>query len=170
MTRNRNYTPVVILSFIILIIIIYMFTSFKQESITCFSTTTYDDVVVTENLVANFSGSSISSMTLTKKFKVSDKYADTKHINQIVNALEKTLGYLENVDYSTSSNSVTVTINTTDKDILLLKNIEFITSDDLEIKIDSNIKSSNVIALKVGDNYTESELMKRMKNNGYSCK
>ena len=57
-----------------------------------------------------------------------------------------------------------------DKDILLLKNIEFISNDDLEIKIDSNIKSSNVIALKVGDNYTESELMKRMKNNGYSCK
>ena len=170
MTRTRNYTPVVILSFLILMIIIYLFINFKQETITCFSTTTYDDVTVSENLVANFSGNSISSMTLTKKIKVSDKYADTKHINQIVNALEKTLGYLKDVDYSTSSNSVTVTINTTSKDVLLLKNIEFISNDDLEIKIDSNIKSSNVIALKVGDNYSESELMKRMKNNGYSCK
>ena len=170
MTRTRNYTPVVIISFILLIIIIYIFMNFKQETITCFSTTTFDDVTVSENLVANFSGSSISSMTLTKKFVISDRFADTAHINAIVNALEKTLSYLDDVKYSTSSNSVTVTINTTGKDILLLKNIEFISNDDLEIKIDSNIKSSNVIALKVGDNYSEGELMTRLKNNGYSCK
>ena len=170
MTRTRNYTPVVIISFILLIIIIYIFMNFKQETINCFSTTTFDDVTVKENLVANFSGSSISSMTLTKKFILSDRFADTTHINAIVNALEKTLSYLDDVKYSTSSNSVTVTINTTGKDILLLKNIEFISNDDLEIKIDSNIKSSNVIALKVGDNYSEGELMTRLKNNGYSCK
>ena len=170
MTRTRNYTPVIIISFIILIIIIYFFITFKQETINCFSTMTYDDVTVKENLVANFSGSSISSMILTKKITVSDKYADTKHINAIVNALEKTLSYLDDVSYSTSSNSVTVTIKTTGKDVLLLNNIEFISNDDLEIKIDSNIKSSNVIALKVGDNYSEGELMIRMKNNGYSCK
>ena len=170
MTRTRNYTPVVIISFIILIIIIYLFMSFKQESITCFSTTTYDDVVVTENLVANFSGSSISSMTLTKKIVLDEKYADTEHINAIVNALDSTLSYLEDVSYSTTSNSVTVTINTTGKDILLLKNIEFISNNDLEIKINTNTKSRDVIALKVGDNYTEGELMTRMKNNGYSCK
>lgn len=170
MTRTRNYTPVVVISFILLIIIIYIFINFKQETITCFSTTTFDDVTVKENLVANFSGNSISSMTLTKKFIVSDRFANTTHINAIVNALENTLSYLDDVNYSTSSNSVTVTINTTGKDILLLKNIEFISNDDLEIKIDSNIKSSNVIALKVGDNYSEGELMTRLKNNGYSCK
>ena len=109
-------------------------------------------------------------MTLTKKIILDDKYADTKHINEVVNALEKTLSYLDDVRYSTSSNSVTVTINTTGKDILLLKNIEFNDNGDLQIKIDSNTKSSDVIALKVGDNYTEGELMTRMKNNGYSCK
>ena len=52
----------------------------------------------------------------------------------------------------------------------MLKNIEFNDNGDLQIKIDSNTKSSDVIALKVGDNYTEGELMTRMKNNGYSCK
>ena len=109
-------------------------------------------------------------MTLTKKIVLDDKYADSTHINAIVSALEKTLEYLDDVKYSTSSNSVTVSINTTGKDILLLKNIEFISNNDLEIKVNSNIKSSDVIALKVGDNYTESELMTRMKNNGYSCK
>lgn len=144
--------------------------NFKQETITCFSTTSYDNVVVKEELTANFSGSSISSMTLTKKIILDEKYADDKHINAIVNALKKTLSYLDDVKYSTSSNSITVTINTTDKDILLLKNIEFNSNDDLEIKINSNTKSSDVIALKVGDSYTESELMTRMKNNGYSCK
>ena len=170
MTRNKNYTPVIILILIILVIIIYLFMNAKQETIECFSSTSYDSATVKENLVANFSGSSISSMTLTKRIIVDDKYADTKHINAIVNALEKTLSYLDDVKYSTSSNSVTVTINTTGKDILLLKNIEFNDNGDLQIKIDSNTKSSDVIALKVGDNYTEGELMTRMKNNGYSCK
>ena len=63
MIRTRNYTPVIIISFILLIIIIYLFISFKQKTITCFSTTNYDYVTVNENLVANFSGNSISSMT-----------------------------------------------------------------------------------------------------------
>lgn len=170
MTRTRNYTPVIIISFLLLLIIVYLFMSFKQETITCFSTTSYDYVTVNENLVANFSGNSISSMTLTKKIVLDEKYADSEHINAIVNALDSTLSYLEDVNYSTTSNSVTVTINTTGKDILLLKNIEFISNNDLEIKINTNTKSRDVIALKVGDNYTEGELMTRMKNNGYSCK
>ena len=87
MTRNKNYTPVIILILIILVIIIYLFMNAKQKTIECFSSTSYDSATVKENLVANFSGSSISSMTLTKKIILDDKYADTKHINEVVNAL-----------------------------------------------------------------------------------
>ena len=54
--------------------------------------------------------------------------------------------------------------------VLLLDNIQFIVNDDLQVEIDSNTKSSNVITLTVGDNYSDGEFMKRLKNNGYRCK
>jgi len=49
-------------------------------------------------------------------------------------------------------------------------NIEFLNTNDLQIKINTNTKSNDVITFSIGDNYTEGELMARMRNNGYSCK
>ena len=56
--------------------------------------------------------------------------------------------------------------------ITILKDFgrEFIVGDDLETKINSNTKSTDIVVLKVGDNYTDGEFMKKLKNNGYSCK
>ena len=63
-----------------------------------------------------------------------------------------------------------INIKIDDNKLVLLDNISFIENDSLEIKVESNTKNSNVVVLSVGDNYTDGELMKRLKNNGYSCK
>ena len=63
-----------------------------------------------------------------------------------------------------------VTINVHKNEIVLLNNISFVVNDDLEIIINSNTKSSEVIPITVGDNYTDGEFMMHMKNYGYSCK
>ena len=40
---------------------------------------------------------------------------------------------------------------------------------EIGIHINTNTKSSEVIALQVGDTYTNGEFMKALKNKGYSC-
>ena len=57
-----------------------------------------------------------------------------------------------------------------DNETLVLNNIEFFENDKLEIKINSNTRSSDVVTLSIGDKYTEGELMTKMKNNSYVCK
>ena len=56
------------------------------------------------------------------------------------------------------------------KERIILNNIEFFDNDELQMKINSNTKSSDVVTLKINDKYTEGELMTRLKNNGYSCR
>ena len=51
-----------------------------------------------------------------------------------------------------------------------LEIIEFNDNDGLQIKINSNTKSSEVVTLKIGENYTQGQFMTRLKNNGYVCK
>jgi len=53
-------------------------------------------------------------------------------------------------------------------EVKALDNISFTSGG--KIKVDSNTKSSKVVTLTVGDNYTDSDLMKFMKSKGYSCK
>jgi hypothetical protein len=57
-----------------------------------------------------------------------------------------------------------------DNETLVLNNIEFFENEKLEIKINSNTRSSDVVTLSIGDKYTEGELMTKMKNNSYVCK
>ena len=76
----------------------------------------------------------------------------------------------QKVKYNVLDNKLIVTINVHNDELLLLDNIEFFVNDDIQIHINSNTKSSDVITLKIGDNYSDGEFMKRMKNNGYSCK
>ena len=76
----------------------------------------------------------------------------------------------KNVKYSFGEDRVIVKINVQKDEIVLLNNIDFLVNDDIQVKINSNTKSSDVITLSVGDNYTDGELMTRLKNNGYTCK
>ena len=100
-----------------------------------------------------------------------DKYNNDATIKGIRYSLEKTLSYLgDRVEYTHTDYGLLVNIDINDDKLVLLDNISFIENDSLEIKVESNTKNSNVVVLSVGDNYTDGELMKRLKNNGYSCK
>ena len=110
-------------------------------------------------------------MTLVKTIVLPEEYADEAHLNSIRYSLDNTLEYLKNkANYTISSDRIIVEIKAGKNELLLLNNISFNVNDDLQIVIDSNTKSSNVITLAVGDNYTDGEFMKRLKNNGYRCK
>ena len=52
---------------------------------------------------------------------------------------------------------------------LVLNNLKFFDTGELEIFINSNTRSSEVITLRVGDKYSEGQFMTRMKGSGYVC-
>ena len=173
MSTRKNMTFPIILTFIIIVIIVYLFTTIKQTEVTCEKTRVFDgDVRVVEKLVAITDGKEIDGMRLTKTIILPEKYLkDDHYLIGIKNALENTLDYLgDNVKYTIEEDRLIVRIEVNKNEILLLNNIDFKVSDDLQIVINSNTKSSDVITLSVGDNYTDGELMMRLKNNGYSCK
>ena len=173
MNTRKSMTLPIVLAVLIIAIIVYLFANIKQSEISCDKTKTFDgNVRLTERLLVVTDGKEINSMRLTKTIVLPDKYLkDDHYLVGIKNALEKTLDYLgDKVKYTIGNDRIIVTIEVDKNEILLLDNIEFINTDDLQIKINSNTKSSEVITLSVGDHYTDGELMTRLKNNGYSCK
>lgn len=173
MSTRKNMTFPIVLTFIIIAIIVYLFVNLKQSEISCDKTKTFDgNIRLTERLLVVTDGKEINSMRLSKTIVLPDKYLkDDHYLNGIKNALENTLEYLgDSVKYTVGEDRIVVTIEVSKDEILLLDNIDFINSDDLQIKINSNTKSSEVITLSVGDHYTDGELMTRLKNNGYNCK
>ena len=171
MATRKNMTFPIIIALIFIVIIIYLFATIKQTEVSCVKTRTYDgEVRLTEDLVAIMDGKEIKGMHLEKAIVLPDKFSDDKHLKAIRNALDNTLEYLGNkVKYTVGDNKIVVKIDVDNNQLILLNNIDFNANEDLIIKINSNTKSSDVITLAVGDNYTEGELMKRLKNNGYSC-
>ena len=110
-------------------------------------------------------------MKLVKTIILPPEYADEVHLNSIKFALDNTLEYLgKKVYYTISSDRIITEVKVDKNEVLLLDNIQFVVNDDLQVVIDSNTKSSNVITLTVGDNYSDGEFMMRLKNNGYHCK
>lgn len=173
MNTRKNMTFPIVLTFIILVIIVYLFANIKQSEVSCEKTRVFDgDVRLTEKLVAITDGKEINSIKLTKTIVLPEKYTkDDHYLVGIRHALENTLEYLgDKVKYNVGNDRVVVTIEVNKNEILLLDNIDFTITDDLQIKINSNTKSSEVITLSVGDHYTDGELMTRFKNNGYNCK
>ena len=171
-TRKSMRLPI-ILTFIFIIIIVYLFANIKQTHVTCDKVKSFDsDIRLNEHLVATLDGKKITAMTIVKTVYLPEKYTkDRTHLNSIQFALDKTLSYLDqNVKYTVEDDRLIVKIDVDKNEIVLLDNIEFIVGDDLETKINSNTKSTDIIVLKVGDNYTDGEFMKKLKNNGYSCK
>ena len=122
--------------------------------------------------MTSLDGKKITGISITKTIKLPEKYTkDDTRLNSIKMSLEKTLDYLgDKVKYSIGEDRIIVTIKVDKNEIVLLDNIEFIVNDDMEIKINSNTKSNDIVVLKVGDSYTDGELMKKLKNHGYVCK
>lgn len=169
---NKNRTFPIILTLIIIIIIIYLFATLKQPYVECSKTTTDQfDIKIEERIKTTFNGNKISKINLTKTITLPDKYNSDKYLESIKSSLEKSYKYLNNkVNIKKVENGIITTININNKETIILNNIEFINMDDLEIKINSNTKSSDVITLKINDKYTEGEFKTHLKNNGYVCK
>ena len=172
METRKSMTLPVIITFIIIGIIVYLFATIKQTEVTCIKSNLYDDEIrLNEQITATIDGKKIEKLNVVKTIILPDKYNNDRYLNSIKYSLEETLEYLgDKSKISINDNKIIVNIEVKKNEVVLLNNINFIVNDDLEVEIDANTKSSNVITLSVGDNYTDGEFMKRLKNNGYTCK
>lgn len=171
---KKNMIIPSIVTFLMLVVIIYLFASIKQPYVECSKRTTDSlGIVVNENLVITLSNNKISKMHITKKIILPDKYLnDDSYLEEIKQALIRSYSYLSSdvVTISRGADYLLVDINTLKDETIILNNISFIDVDGLQIKINPNTKSSEVVTLKIKDKYTEGEVMTKMKNSGYVCK
>ena len=173
MATRKSMTLPIVITLIIILIIVYLFATIKQSQITCVRNNLFDDDIrYNEKVVAVIDGKKIDELIVEKTIILPEKYTKTDtYLNSIKFSLEETLEYLgDKAKVEVSDNKVKVYIKVTKNEVVLLNNISFIVNDDLEVMVDSNTKSSNVVTLSVGDNYTDGELLKKLKNNGYTCK
>ena len=104
---------------------------------------------------------------------MADRYVNNSDsIEEIKNVIKNTLDYLgDNVTYSVLDDRIIIKINIKKNGLVLLDNINFVDNGGkIDVIIDTNTKSNNVVKLAIGDNYTDGELMQSLKNKGYSCK
>ena len=174
MKANKSKALPMIITVIMIVIIIYLFATVKQPLVVC-DRKVKDDlgITVSEVLETTIDGNKIDKMILTKTVILPEEYlVDDSQLDSIMFGLEKTYQYLgeDKVSVVKGKDRVTVKVEIEDDETIILNNIEFFYNDELEMKVITNTKSSEVITLKIRDSYTEGELMTRLKNNGYSCK
>ena len=170
MSNRKSMKLPVIITFIIIAVIVFLFTRIKQTEVVCEKTYNFDSgISLNEKVVATLDGKEINKLDVTKTIMLPEKYIkDENYVNDIKNNLDRTLSYLgDKVNYSILDDRIIVEISVKTNEIVLLKNIKF---EDKKIVIDSNTKSSEVVTLAVGDDYTDGEFMKTLKGLGYSCK
>ena len=173
MNNNNGRAFPIVLTILIIGIIVYLFATIKQPYVECNRQFTDDlGIVVKENIVTTFGGNKIDTMKVTKTIILPDEYAKKKYVDSIKFSLENSLNYLgsKKVKYEVFNNKVVARITIDKDETVILNNIEFNDNDGLQIKINSNTKSSEVVTLKIGENYTQGQFMTRLKNNGYVCK
>ena len=174
MKRGKNRVFPITIAVIVILIIIYLFATVKQPLVVC-DKKVIDDLGITivEELEVTIDGNKIDKMVLVKTIKLPEEYLeDDSYLNSVLYTLESSYAYLGEgkVTMTKSSNKVSARVEIEDNETIILNNIEFLDSGELQMKINSNTKSSEVVTLKIKDNYTEGELMTRLRNNGYSCR
>ena len=164
----------IIITIMLIVIIIYLFATVEQPLVVCEKKVTDDlDITVSEVLETTLDGKEIKKMVLVKTIILPDKYlVDDNELDSIMFALEKSYKCLgeDKVLVTKGKRSVTVKVVVEDDETIILNNLEFFDNDGLQMRINSNTRSSEVLTLRVEDDYTEGEFMTRLKNNGYSCK
>lgn len=174
MKNNKGMVFPLIITILVIVIIIYLFVTIEQPYVECSKSTTDDlNIKVTEKLTATLDSNKLKKMELTKTIILPQDYLKTDdYLESVKFSLEKSYEYLEKdeVEVFKYDDRIIAKVTIDDDETVILNNIEFLEDDDLQIKINSNTKSSDVVTLKIGDSYTEGELMVRMKNNGYVCK
>lgn len=174
MFANKSRSFSIIITCVIIMLIIYLFASLQQPYITCSKSITTDlGIRVVEELGTSIEGKKINKMRLTKIVIFPSKYIkDDKYISDLKNLFEKHYEYLgkDKVSYSVMDDRLAIEIEVTNlEDALVLNNLKFFDTGELEIFINSNTRSSEVITLRVGDKYSEGQFMTRMKGSGYVC-
>lgn len=172
MSTRKSMTFPIIIALIFIVIIISLFASIKQTEVICSNSTSFDSgIKLVEQVVAEIDGKKISRLHVTKTIYLSEKYRNDESITEIKDSLDRTLSYLgDKVKYNVTDDKIIVTIDVNKNEIILLDNIDFSLKNNAFIHINSNTKSSDVITLKVGDEYSDGEFMQKMKSMGYSCK
>ncbi len=174
MFSNKGKGLPIIITIFMIVVIIYLFATVEQPLVVCEKRNVNDlDIVVSEVLETTLDSNEIRKMVLVKTIILSDEYlVDDNELDSIMFALEKSYQYLGTDKYTITKGKdrVTVKVEVEDNETLILNNIEFFDNDGLQMRINSNTKSSDVLTLKIDDDYSEGEFMTRLKNNGYSCK
>ena len=174
MFSNKGKGLPIIITIFMIVVIIYLFATVEQPLVVCEKRNVNDlDIVVSEVLETTLDSNEIRKMVLVKTIILSDEYlVDDNELDSIMFALENSYQYLGTDKYTITKGKdrVTVKVEVEDNETLILNNIEFFDNDGLQMRINSNTKSSGVLTLKIDDDYSEGEFMTRLKNNGYSCK
>ena len=171
-TRKSMKFPVIV-TFIIIGIIVYFFVTIKQTEVFCEKTYNFDSgIYLKEEVLATLDGKEIDKLKVKKTIVLPSKYTkDDTYLYKFKDNLDRTLNYLvNNVEYTILDDRIIIEISVNKNEVVLLKNISFDVSNDLDIIINSNTKSKDVITLSIGDDYTDGEFMKTLKGYGYSCK
>lgn len=174
MFSNKGKGLPIIITIFMIVIIIYLFATLEQPLVVCEKRSTNDlDIVVSEVLETTLDSNEIRKMVLVKTIILPEEYlVDDTELDSIMFALEKSYQYLgdDKFTITKSEDRIIVRVEVEDDETLILNNIEFFDNDGLQMRINSNTKSSDVLTLKIDDDYTEGEFMTRLKNNGYHCK
>ena len=112
-TRKSMKLPIVI-TFIMLIIVVYLFATLQQDKVVCEKTTNFDNgVTLKEVVTTTIDNDSISNIQLVKKIILPKKYLDNEsYQNSVKYSLENTLEYLgKSVKYEITSTGVIATID-----------------------------------------------------------
>ena len=81
-TRKSMKLPIVI-TFIMLIIVVYLFATLQQDKVVCEKTTNFDnDVTLKEVVTTTIDNDSISNIQLVKKIILPKKYLDNERISR----------------------------------------------------------------------------------------
>lgn len=173
MTYRRGRFLSIFITIIIIIIVIYLFANIQQTEVKCSRRTTDDlGIKLVEELTSSLDGKKINELKLKRTIILPDKYlSNDKYLDYIQYTLAKSYSYLgkNKVSISKVNDRIIVYMDLSDNETIILNNITFTFNDDLNIDINSNTKSSDVVTLTVNDNYTQGELITHMKNNGFKC-
>ncbi len=175
MSRRKNKVVPMIITVFIIVVIIYLFVHLEQPYIECSRTTTNDiGIQLQEVLVAQLDNNRIDDMELTRTIILPDAYLNDsdRYLDSMESSLEESYQYLgkNKVQFTKREDRLIATIHISDDETIILNNLEFFDNNGLEVEINPNTKSSEVVTLKIGDSYTEGEFMTHLKNNGYVCK
>ena len=172
MFSSKSRLPIII-TVMLIAIIIYLFATVEQPLVVCEKKVKNDlDITVSEVLETTLDSNEIRKMVLVKTIILPDEYlGDNNQLDNIMFILDKSYEYLgDKVTITKSKDRVVVKVVVEDDETIILNNIEFFDNEGLQMRINSNTKSSEVLTLSVDDNYSEGEFMTRLKNYGYHCK